>query len=187
MTVHVSKSELEWPRYHENWNDAPINAPQPSKSFSQHVLAFFAIIICFIAFFDMFLALSCFQHVLAQIYVLLCLFTCFFVPIYVLCATCLCLDLSFLSIVWLDLHVSTLVYMLTRLDLHAQGFMPCFPLFRSFFHFILMLGLCAHMLNIISMVMLCSDLCVRVLFAIFYAQIRIRTCLHAWIHVLPCL
>ena len=39
----------------------------------------------------------------------------------------------------------------------------------SSFRFILMLGLCAHVLDIISMVMLCSDLCVRLLFAIFYA------------------
>ena len=65
--------------------------------------------------------------------------------------------------------------------------MPCFPLFYSSFRFILMLGLCAHMLDIISMVILCLDLCVRVLFAMFYAQIRIHTCLPAWIHVPLCL
>ena len=44
-----------------------------------------------------------------------------------------------------------------------------FPLFHSFFFFMLMLGLCAHMLDIMYMVMLCSDLCVRMLFAMFYA------------------
>ena len=47
--------------------------------------------------------------------------------------------------------------------------------------------LCTHMLYIMSMVMLHSDLCVRVLFAMFYTQIYIRTCLYAWIQVLPCL
>ena len=50
-----------------------------------------------------------------------------------------------------------------------------------------MLGLCAHMLDIMSMVMLCSDLCVRMLFSVFCVEIRIHTCLDAWIHVLPCL
>ena len=46
-----------------------------------------------------------------------------------------------------------------------------------------MLGLCAHMLDIMSMVMLC----VRMLFSVFCVEIRIHTCLDAWIHVLPCL
>ena len=40
---------------------------------------------------------------------------------------------------------------------------------RSSFCFVLMLGLCTHMLDIMSMVMLCLDLCVRMLFAMFYA------------------
>ena len=50
-----------------------------------------------------------------------------------------------------------------------------FPLFFSSLCFVLMLGLCAHMLDIMSMVMLCSD------------HVYILTCLYAWIHVLPCL
>ena len=32
MTIHRSKLELERPRYHENWDEAPINAPLTSKS-----------------------------------------------------------------------------------------------------------------------------------------------------------
>ena len=102
-------------------------------------------------------------------------FWCFqlsFLGCYVLCHV-LCLDLCF--------------YMLICLDLYAQSFMLCFLLFHSSFCFMLMLGLCAHMLDIMSMVMLCSDLCVHVLFSMFYAQIYIHTCLYAWIHVLPCL
>ena len=67
------------------------------------------------------------------------------------------------------------------------GFYAMFPLFRSSLCFALMLGLCAHVLDTMSMVMLCSDLCERMLFAMFYAYIYIRTCLYAWIHVLPCL
>ena len=43
------------------------------------------------------------------------------------------------------------------------------------------------MLDIMSMVMLCSDLCVRMLFSVFCVEICIHTCLYAWIHVLPCL
>ena len=49
------------------------------------------------------------------------------------------------------------------------GFHAMFPLFHSFLCFALMLGLCAHMLDIMSMVMLCSNLCVRMHFATFYA------------------
>ena len=52
----------------------------------------------------------------------------------------------------------------------------------SSFGFMLMLGLYAHML-----VMPCSDLCVYVLFFVFYAYICVRSCLYAWIQVLPCL
>ena len=44
-----------------------------------------------------------------------------------------------------------------------------FPLFRSSLCFALMLGLCAYMLDIMSMVMLCSDLCVCMVFVTFYA------------------
>ena len=44
-----------------------------------------------------------------------------------------------------------------------------FPLFRSSLCFALMLGFCAHMLDIMSMIMLCLDLCARMLFAMFYA------------------
>ena len=47
--------------------------------------------------------------------------------------------------------------------------MPCFPLFRSSFCSMLMLGLYAHMLDIVSMVMPCLDLCVYALFTMFYA------------------
>ena len=65
--------------------------------------------------------------------------------------------------------------------------MPCFPLFRSFFCSMLMLGLHAHMLDIMSMVMSCLDLhvCMHVLCS--YAYIQVFTCLYTWIHVLPCL
>ena len=65
------------------------------------------------------------------------------------------------------------------LDLHAQHFYAMFPLFFSSLCFVLLLGLCAHMLDTMSMVMLCSDLCARMLFAMFYAQIHICTCLYA--------
>ena len=85
----------------------------------------------------------------------------------------LCLDLCF--------------YMFICLDLHAQGFYAMFPWFCSSFCFVLMLGLCAHMLDNMFMVMLCSDLCTRMLFAMFYAQICICTCLYVQIHILPCL
>ena len=66
--------------------------------------------------------------------------------------------------------------MLRNISLHAcmfrsacLGFYAMFPLFRSSFCFALMLGLCAHMLDLVSMVMLCLDLCVYALFAMFYA------------------
>ena len=49
------------------------------------------------------------------------------------------------------------------------GFYAMFPLFRSFLGFALKLELCAHMLDIMSMVMLCSDLCVCIFFTMFYA------------------
>ena len=85
-------------------------------------------------------------------------------------------------------------FMLISTSFHAYmfrstclGFYAMFPLFRSSLCFVLMLGLCAHMLHIMSMVMLCSNLCVCMPFATFYAQICIRTCLYAWIRVLPCL
>ena len=48
-------------------------------------------------------------------------------------------------------------------------FYAMLSLFRSSFRFMLMLGLCAHMLDIVPMVMLCLDLRVHVLFAMFYA------------------
>ena len=47
--------------------------------------------------------------------------------------------------------------------------MPCFLCFVPLFAFVLMLGLCAHMLDIMSIVMLCSNLCVHELFVMFYA------------------
>ena len=34
MTIHESKSKLERPRYHENWNDALIDALQTSESYN---------------------------------------------------------------------------------------------------------------------------------------------------------
>ena len=60
-------------------------------------------------------------------------------------------------------------------------------MFCSSFCSMLMLGLHAHMLDIMSMVMPCLDLyvCIHVLRS--YAYIRVFTCLYAWIHVLPCL
>ena len=61
-------------------------------------------------------------------------------------AMCLCLDLSFPCVVWLDLHVSMLVHMFFYLDLHVLCFMPCFPMLCSSFCSMLMLGLHAHML-----------------------------------------
>ena len=67
------------------------------------------------------------------------------------------------------------------------GLYTMFPLFCSSFCFVLMLGLCVHVLDTMSVVMLCSDLCAHMLFVMFYAQICIHTCLYAWIHVLPCL
>ena len=135
----------------------------------------FTRIICFITFFDMFLALSCFNNVFS-----------------------------------LNPYSFMLVHMFICLDLHAQGFMPrfmlkstsihaymfrskclgfyaMFRLFCSSLCFALMLGLCAHMLDIMSTIMLCSNLCVCMIFAMFYAQIYICTCLQAWIHVLPCI
>ena len=65
--------------------------------------------------------------------------------------------------------------MLRSMFLHAYkfrstclGFYAMFPLFCSSLCFALMLGLYAHMLDVMSMVMLCLDLCVRTLFAMFY-------------------
>ena len=67
-------------------------------------------------------------------------------------------------------------FMLRSTSIHAYkfrstclGFYAMFHLFHSSLCFSLMLGLCAHMLDIPSMVMLCSDLCVCKLFATFYA------------------
>ena len=85
-------------------------------------------------------------------------------------------------------------FVLRSMSLHAYmfrstclGFYAMFPLFRSFLCFALMLGLYAYVLDTMSMAMLCSNLCACMLFAMFYAQICICTCLYAWIHVLPCL
>ena len=62
-----------------------------------------------------------------------------------------------------------------------------FLCFVSPFCSMLMLGLHAHMLDIMSMVMSCLDLhvCMHVLCP--YTYIQVFTCLYAWIHVLPCL
>ena len=67
------------------------------------------------------------------------------------------------------------------------GFYDMFPMFCSSFCSMLMSGLCSHMLDTMSMVMVCSNLCVCMLFAMFCAQIRFCTCLYVWIHVLSCL
>ena len=77
--------------------------------------------------------------------------------------------------------------MLICLDLYALGSMPCFPIFCAFFCSMLMLGLHAHMLDIMSMVMPCLDLhvCMHVLCS--YAYGYAFTCLYAWVCVLPCL
>ena len=78
----------------------------------------------------------------------------------------------------LDLHFYALyhVCILRSMFLHAYifrstflGFYAMFPLFCSSLCFVLMLGLCAHMLDIMSIVMLCSNLCVHELFVMFYA------------------
>ena len=83
-------------------------------------------------------------------------------------------------------------FMLRSMLLHAYmfrsmclGFYAMSSWFCSSLCFALMLGLYAHMLDIMSMFMLCSDLCVRILFTMFYAQICICACLYAWIHVIP--
>ena len=183
------------------------------KASSSFLSFLFAWIIYFIAFFDMFLVLSCFQHILAQICVLLCLLTCLLVPIYMFMCFMPCLVLrSMFSHGYMFRSTCFMLYaMLSMLRsifpicclarftcfhaclhvylsfLHVICFIPYFPMFCSSFCSMLILGLHAHMLDIMSMVMPCSDLCVRMLFAMFYAQIHFRTCLYAWIHVLPCL
>ena len=85
-------------------------------------------------------------------------------------------------------------FMLRSMLLHAYmfrsmclGFYAMSPWFCSSLCFALMLGLYAYMLDIMSMVMPCLDLCVYVLFSMFLAYIYICTCLYSWIHVLPCL
>ena len=65
--------------------------------------------------------------------------------------------------------------------------MQCFSMFCSSFCSMLMLGLHAHMLDIISMVMSCLDLCVCMHILCSYAYMRVFTCSYACIHVLPCL
>ena len=65
--------------------------------------------------------------------------------------------------------------------------MPCFSMFCTYFCSMMMVGLHAHMLDIMSMDMSCLDLhvCMHVLCS--YAYIWVFTCLYAWTHVLPCL
>ena len=58
---------------------------------------------------------------------------------------CLCLDLSFPCVVWLDPHDSMLVYMFICLSYMLLCSMPCFPILCSSFCSMLMLGLLAHM------------------------------------------
>ena len=65
--------------------------------------------------------------------------------------------------------------------------MPCFSLFCSSFCFLLVLGLHAQMLDIMSMVMSCLNLLVFMHVLCSYAYIRVFTCFYAWIHALPCL
>ena len=66
--------------------------------------------------------------------------------------------------------------MLRSMFLHAYkfrstclGFYAMFPLFCSSLCFALMLGLCAYLLDIMSMVMLCLVLCACMVFSMFYA------------------
>ena len=70
-------------------------------------------------------------------------------------------------------------FLLRSMSLHAYmfrstclGFYAMFPFFCSSFCFALMLGLCAHVLDNMSMAMLCSDLCACMLFAIFSASVH---------------
>ena len=65
--------------------------------------------------------------------------------------------------------------------------MPCFSMFCSSFCSMLMVGLHAHMIDIMSIDMSCLDLHVCMHILCSYAYIRVFTCLYAWIHVLPCL
>ena len=67
-------------------------------------------------------------------------------------------------------------FVLRSMSLHAYmfrstclGFYAIFPLFHSSLCFALMLGLCAHLLDIMSMVMLCLVLCGCMVFSMFYA------------------
>ena len=95
---------------------------------------------------------------------------------------CLCLDLSFPSVVWLDPHVSMFVHVLVAFSTYLC-FMPCQdPSFLC----VVCLNLYAHMLDIMSMVTPCLDLhvCMHVLCS--YAYVYAFTCLYAWICVLPC-
>ena len=55
-----------------------------------------------------------------------------------------------------------------------------FPLFRSFLYFVLMLGLCVHRLDIVSMVMLCSNLCVYVLMCFLPCFMLRSTSVHVY-------
>ena len=95
---------------------------------------------------------------------------------------CLCLDLSFPSVVWLDPHVSMFVHVLVAFSTYLC-FMPCQdPSFLC----VVCLNLYAHMLDIMSMVTPCLDLhvCMHVLCS--YAYVYAFTCLYARICVLPC-
>ena len=77
--------------------------------------------------------------------------------------------------------------MLICLDLHAKGFMPYFPMFYASLSSRLMIRvICSHICMML-LATLCTNLCVYALFAMSHAQIYIRTCLYAWIHILPCL
>ena len=62
-------------------------------------------------------------------------------------------------------------------------FMPCVPMFYAFFCSRLMLGLHARMLDIMSMVMPCLDLCVL---CIYFHTIWLDPCLHMLICLDPC-
>ena len=67
--------------------------------------------------------------------------------------------------------------------LHALCFMPCVPMFYAFFCSRLMLGLHARMLDIMSMVMPCLDLCVL---CIYFHAIWLDPCLHMLICLDSC-
>ena len=65
--------------------------------------------------------------------------------------------------------------------------MPYFPMFYASLSSRLMIRvICSHICMML-LATLCTNLCVYALFSMSHAQIYVRTCLYAWIHILPCL